>query len=539
MKKAIAYHRFSKDGQSNSSIERQDMITSDWAKYSKVSIIDTFSDEGYSAKNFDRPDLKKLFDFIKKNYLIVDYLIVSELTRFSREAGDALMMVKKIQDEYNIKIVSAQRGAIYDYYDHNSYFMMGLEFIQGTAENIKRQNDINGGIYTAKAKEGRYIGARAPYGYHKIGEGKNKRLDIIDKEAQTVRLIYSRFLAGVPQHEILKEVKNTGLPQRDNDIIHSILINPIYTGLLKVKPWKDKPGGLLSGSHPPIIDRATWNMVQEKFKQPARRVSFRDDLPLRGVLHCHCGKCLTGAASRGRHGGQYLYYNCQMPGHNTIPAAKAHSQMDEIMELISLPSRIITAIQKGSDTAMKQRLQQSRKEMQEKTGELEQTNQDIFSVERKWMRDQLAYESYLRLLGELTAKRSILQHQIRKLGQDQDQVWILLQQNLHKLGDMKFLWNNGNTLQKHEIIKKGFDNRLYYENGSYRTPFLLPIFSLNPMITNKKGLIEIIGLPDKPGQVELRGFEPLSKHIPQKLSTCLFPYCLSALHRKRTNQCNT
>ena len=32
--------------------------------------------------------------------------------------------------------------------------------------------------------------------------------------------------------------------------------------------------------------------------------------------------------------------------------------------------------------------------------------------------------------------------------------------------------------------------------------------------------------------VELRGIEPLSKHIPQKLSTCLFHYCLSATDRK-------
>lgn len=32
--------------------------------------------------------------------------------------------------------------------------------------------------------------------------------------------------------------------------------------------------------------------------------------------------------------------------------------------------------------------------------------------------------------------------------------------------------------------------------------------------------------------VELAGFEPASKHILQKLSTCLFHYCLSAINRK-------
>jgi site-specific DNA recombinase len=62
--------------------------------------IKYFIDEGHSARTFDRPDIKQLFNFIKKNYKGTDYLVVSELTRFSREAGDAINMVKKIQAEY-------------------------------------------------------------------------------------------------------------------------------------------------------------------------------------------------------------------------------------------------------------------------------------------------------------------------------------------------------------------------------------------------------------------------------------------------------
>jgi len=38
--------------------------------------------------------------------------------------------------------------------------------------------------------------------------------------------------------------------------------------------------------------------------------------------------------------------------------------------------------------------------------------------------------------------------------------------------------------------------------------------------------------------VELQGVEPWSKHIPHKLSTCLFRHYLSGLRRRRTNQRN-
>src|SRR5688572_13592559 len=98
LKKGIRYLRYSHDKQSFHSIERQDHVTGQWMTFNKVEIVDTFKDEGYTARTFDRPDIKLLFEFIRKNHKGIDYLIVSELTRFSREAGDAINMVKKIQN---------------------------------------------------------------------------------------------------------------------------------------------------------------------------------------------------------------------------------------------------------------------------------------------------------------------------------------------------------------------------------------------------------------------------------------------------------
>ena len=97
--------------------------------------------------------------------------MVAELTRFSRELGDAINMVTKIQKQHGIQIVSSGRNSIYDVKDATSFFMMSIEFTLGNTDNIQRESNINGGIYTAK-KEGRYIGSRPPYGYKKTGEGK-------------------------------------------------------------------------------------------------------------------------------------------------------------------------------------------------------------------------------------------------------------------------------------------------------------------------------------------------------------------------------
>lgn len=90
-KRAIRYLRISTDRQSNFSISGQDQQTSHWCERNKVEVVDTFIDEGYSAKNFYRPDMQRLNAFIQKHYRTVDYLVVNDFTRFSRDAGEALV----------------------------------------------------------------------------------------------------------------------------------------------------------------------------------------------------------------------------------------------------------------------------------------------------------------------------------------------------------------------------------------------------------------------------------------------------------------
>ena len=64
------------------------------------------------------------------------------------------------------------------------------------------------------------------------------------------------------------------------------------------------------------------------------------------------------------------------------------------------------------------------------------------------------------------------------------------------------------------------------------------IFSLHQQLyhptTNKKTMPAIAKAMT--GIVEVRGVEPLSKHILQKSSTCLLTYYLSGENRKITNQ---
>lgn len=490
MKKAIRYLRFSDKHQSNGSIERQELYTDQWVKNNGVELVDTFVDRGKSARTFDRPDFNKLNEFIRKHYRKVDYLLVDQLDRFSRDAGEAIKLVKKLQMEYNIQIVSVTEGIVYDYTTPGSFFRTGLQLLLAEEDNINRSIKVRGGIYTAKAKEGRFIYKNAPFGYIKVGERKERHLEIDESKADIVRYIYDAFLHNVPINKIAEKAREMGFNRGGNMAIHRVLQSPVYAGMQYVEPYKDYPGGLFPAQHEAIIDYVTWQNVQQKFKGPEKaKVVVADELPLRGVLKCYCGKALTGAPSRGRWGKYYYYYKCMKPHHLNLSADKAHRQLLQILGLMSLPDKVIKAIRKESEAAISIRIKNNASLLAEKEKELKLEDAKLLSIEEKWISDKINQDTYQRWYERITNNRAMLTSSINRLSQDQSKVYQKLYQNLERLSDLKYVYTKASTTEKQELIRLGFDNNLYYKNGIYRTPTMIDELAHNELIMKEEGLL--------------------------------------------------
>lgn len=493
MKKGIRYLRYSSDGQSNSSIERQDIYTASWFDRSDTQIVDTFIDEGYSAKTFDRPDFKKLMEFVAKHHRTVDYLVVDQMDRFSRDAGEALVMIKNLQKKYAIQIVSANDGLIYDQHTPGSLLRTGLQFLLAEENNIDRTQKIRAGIYTAKAKEGRYIGGHPPFGYTKEGKGKERHLVIHPDQAPVIRYIYESYLTGTPLYIIYKEARAKGFTGKGNSVISNILTNAIYAGHQQVEGHKHMPGGLFPAIHEAIIDMHTWQQVQKKINGPVKtKTIIADDLPLRGVLKCHCNQPLTGAASKGK-AKWYNYYKCNKPGHNNISAIKAHDQLQEILNLLSLEEEMVEQILAYSKEAMQEKMKENKQQLQQCKRELEQEEKKLLSVEEKWIQNQVTHETYSRWYSDITNKRISLKARIETLSRDEEEQWMLMYGQLEKLTDLRYLYNRIATTEKQELLRLVFDNGLYYQSSLYRTPYLMETFTHNSLKLKQQQLLIIDG----------------------------------------------
>ena len=490
-KKAIRYLRYSSDGQSHSSIEKQELYTTQWIERNNVTLVDTFIDAGQSAKTFDRPDYKKLQDFISKYHASVDYLVVDELDRFSRDAGEALIVVKKLQQKYNVQIVSVSENITFDYNTPGSFFRTGLSLLLAEENNINRANKINGGIYTAKAKEGRYIYSRPPFGYEKVGTGKARHLVVKDAEACIVRFVYEAFLRNTPQYIIYKEAVEMGLPMRGNSVIQKMLQNPVYTGKQEVKAFKELPGGLYNAMHKPIIDALTWDRIQMKFHKPKKEKNSQltELMPLRGVLKCHCGRYLTGAASRGKSGARFFYYKCYHSRHNNISVIKATQQFERALELMSLPLNMIQDIKTVSEKQLEDRYKDSKTLLDEKKRALGEQDAKLKSVEEKWIMNQIQLETYDRWIKEISRIRLNLRIQIEQLSQDQSAMYNKFYRILDHLSDVKSLFKKCSIADGQEFIRKVFDANLYYSEGVYRTPTMLKAFTHNVLKMKEENVL--------------------------------------------------
>jgi site-specific DNA recombinase len=490
MKRAIRYLRFSQIGQSNGSIERQELYTDQYLQYNNIQLVDSFIDRGKSAKTFDRPDFIKLQAFIAKHFKSVDYLLVDQLDRFSRDAGEAMKMVKQFQKKYSIQIISVTEGIVFDYDTPGCFFRAGLQLLLAEEDNINRSIKVRGGLYTARAKEGRFLTREKPFGYSKVGEGKKLHLEVNEIEAKIVRLIYDMYLRDVPLYKIKEIAYQAGFDRKGNMAIDRVLANPVYAGLVRVEAFKDLPGGLFPAIHEPIVDKTTWTMVQTKMKKPDKvKVVIDDEIPLRGVVKCHCGTPLTGAPSRGKSGKYFYYYKCKHSKHNNISAVKAHEQFLNVCDLMSVPERQIKEIRNGSYALIEQEVKANKKKATEKKHELEEVQQLLNTVEGKWFKDEINKDTYERWYSTYSDQILNLTAAIERLSADQGKAFDILNSNLDLLGNIRQIYTKSDTLQKREFVNRVFDGNLYYQEGIYRTPTMLDIFSHNASKMEEKGCL--------------------------------------------------
>ncbi|WP_156289876.1 recombinase family protein [Oceanobacillus salinisoli] len=222
--------------------------------------IEVFADEGYSGKNFNRPEFQRLI----RNLDRFDAISVWKLDRISRNNRDVLYLIDN-------HLRPSEKKLLVSTCDVDSSTTNGYMFIAllGTFSEYERRisfERISLGM-KRRARLGRWSG-RVMIGY----DLDNGELTINKGESQIVKEIFELRNKMNSYKSIADQINKKGYrTKRGNcfsiNSVKTILENPIYAGFIRYRQWDDhvvnrKQYKLVRSQHPVIIDRELWERVQ-------------------------------------------------------------------------------------------------------------------------------------------------------------------------------------------------------------------------------------------------------------------------------------
>lgn len=232
--------------------------------------------------------------------------------------------------------------------------LRGNDYLEYTKEILWRGR-------VAACKRGCFLGNYAPYGFKKVKLGKDHTLEIIEDEAEVVRLVFDLYVREQRRpYEIACRLNEMGVkpPRGDmwvKDTIRHMVRNPHYAGYVAFNRIKMTPvmeNGevvykrlaqpeeeqiIAEGKHTGIIDRALWEAAQELVARHPR-VKHEHDLknPYSGMLVC--GKC--GRVMRlhpYKHAEDRFTCKLRPPCYKSVKASAVHEAVIAALELSELP----------------------------------------------------------------------------------------------------------------------------------------------------------------------------------------------------------
>lgn len=308
-KRAIIYTRVSTDEQADKgySLKDQEDRLRKFCALKDIEIVAHYQ-EDHSAKTFERPEFKKLFEFAKKNRTNIDLMLFIKWDRFSRNAGDSYYMISQF-GKISIECQAIEQPL--DLAVPENKMMLAFYLAAPEVENDRRSmNTING--MRRAMKEGRWMN-KAPIGYKNSRDERGGSIIIPSKDAGLVREAFAEMMTGAYlMEEVRKKLLKKGFKCCKNNF-PNLLKNPVYIGKLFIPAFKDEESQVVQGIHEPLIDDDTFYTVQNILSGRKKFIYHdkqRAQLPLRGFFYCRkCGRKLTGSGSRGN-GGAYFYYHC-------------------------------------------------------------------------------------------------------------------------------------------------------------------------------------------------------------------------------------
>ena len=327
------------------SIETQQMIIARYLEqYPEISVYDTYIDNGATGTNFHRPGFQQMLSDIEAGH--VNCVIVKDLSRLGRNTIDTGYYIEQYFRIRSIRFIAVNEN--FDTAapeDAHSGIIIPLRNMINEAYALDIGRKIRAQQRQAM-KDGKFIGARTPYGYLKA-EDDCHQLIIDPVAAVVVQRMFRWASEGAGLNTIAVRLNEAGIltpshyKKMQGKITHEnllgsgkwqtrtvgvILRSEVYTGDLVQGQTKTvdhrqvkadaEEWTVVRDTHEAIISREQFAAVQEILNQTASRAKAREVKAftpnlLKGKVFCaHCGGSLHRQRNIRKKSDDVYFYHC-------------------------------------------------------------------------------------------------------------------------------------------------------------------------------------------------------------------------------------
>ena len=338
---AALYIRLSKEDESegpSQSVQNQESLLREFVQQHRLSVYDTYIDDGWSGTSFDRPAFQRMIADIEAKK--VNMVITKDLSRLGRDYILTGHYMERYFPEHRVRYISLLDG-IDTGVDSTANDITPFRAIM----NDMYAKDISKKIKSVKRdkqRKGQFIGGKPVYGYKMHPTEKNKI--VIDEEvAPIVRRIFALALSGMSCRNIAALLNQEGVPTPatyanlpvakpgpytglwSSERISDMLQNETYIGNMvqgrsvkisykSKKCLKQDPANwvVVEGTHEPLVDAETFQKVRMLVNSRRHTRSRTYDFLLKGLIFCHeCGYPLAVLNRKNAKGEDVLYFVCR------------------------------------------------------------------------------------------------------------------------------------------------------------------------------------------------------------------------------------
>mgnify|MGYP001205343991 CR=1 FL=1 len=276
---------------------------------------DRYDDGGISGGTMERPALKRLLADIAAGK--VGTVVVYKIDRLTRSLNDFARIVD-VLDKAGASFVSVTQA-------FNTTTSMGRLTLNVLLSFAQFEREVTGErirdkIAASKAR-GMWMGGNPPLGYDPPSDKSTRSLVLNEPEAETVRLIFRRYLKLGSVNLLARSLLADGIGSKawtstrgramggqafTAGALRHLLKNRIYRGEIVHK------GASYPDAHPTIIDANLFDAVQDRLSASAgrerRKRSGGGTGLLTGIIFDALGRPMSPTISYGRGGRCYRYY---------------------------------------------------------------------------------------------------------------------------------------------------------------------------------------------------------------------------------------